>query len=141
MTQPLLPSKVRGVKRADDRRVLNGIFWRLRTGTPRADSPVVEEVGDRFGSLLPLSRLFLLRTTSRQHQKGERDRTPQGPAHRVFSHNTVLPSRQREYRAASSKRSHHTQRQGASARRSLPLTAACSSGEKFEPIISALSCV
>lgn len=30
--QPLLPSKVRGVKRVDDRRVLNGIFWRLRTG-------------------------------------------------------------------------------------------------------------
>ncbi len=30
--QPMLPTKVRGVKRADDRRVLNGIFWRLRTG-------------------------------------------------------------------------------------------------------------
>jgi transposase len=29
---PLLPNKVRGVKRVDDRRVLNGIFWRLRTG-------------------------------------------------------------------------------------------------------------
>ena len=34
--QPLLPTKVRGVKRVDDRRVLNGIFWRLRTAaTPR----------------------------------------------------------------------------------------------------------
>jgi transposase len=32
--QPLLPTKVRGVKRADDRKVLNGIFWRLRTGAP-----------------------------------------------------------------------------------------------------------
>ncbi len=30
--QPLLPNKPRGVKRVDDRRVLNGIFWRLRTG-------------------------------------------------------------------------------------------------------------
>ncbi len=30
--QPLLPNKPRGVARADDRRVLNGIFWRLRTG-------------------------------------------------------------------------------------------------------------
>lgn len=29
--QPLLPNKVRGVARVDDRRVLNGIFWRLRT--------------------------------------------------------------------------------------------------------------
>ena len=31
---------MRGVKRADDRRVLNGIFWRLRTGAPWADIPV-----------------------------------------------------------------------------------------------------
>ena len=38
--QPLLPTKVRGVKRVDDRRVLNGIFWRLRTGAPWADIPV-----------------------------------------------------------------------------------------------------
>ena len=30
--QPLLPNKPRGVPRVDDRRVLNGIFWRLRTG-------------------------------------------------------------------------------------------------------------
>ncbi len=29
--EPLLPTKVRGVK-VDDRRVLNGIFWQLRTG-------------------------------------------------------------------------------------------------------------
>ena len=27
--QPLLPNKPRGVPRVDDRRVLNGIFWRL----------------------------------------------------------------------------------------------------------------
>ena len=30
--QPLLPNKARGVPRVDDGRVLNGIFWRLRTG-------------------------------------------------------------------------------------------------------------
>lgn len=35
----MLPTKVRGVKRVDDRRVLNGIFWRLRTGAPWADIP------------------------------------------------------------------------------------------------------
>ena len=29
--EPLLPNKPRGVPRADDRRVLNGIYWRLRT--------------------------------------------------------------------------------------------------------------
>ncbi len=37
--QPLLPTKVRGVPRADDRKVLNGIFWRLRAGAPWADTP------------------------------------------------------------------------------------------------------
>lgn len=37
--QPLLPTKSRGVARVDDRRVLNGIFWRLRTGAPWADIP------------------------------------------------------------------------------------------------------
>ena len=37
--QPLLPTKVRGVKRRDDRQVLNGIFWRLRAGAPWADIP------------------------------------------------------------------------------------------------------
>ena len=36
---PLLPNKMRGVKRVDDRRVLNGIFWRLRSGAPWADIP------------------------------------------------------------------------------------------------------
>ena len=37
--EPLLPQDVRGVPRADDRKVLNGIFWRLRTGAPWADIP------------------------------------------------------------------------------------------------------
>src|SRR3977135_3623853 len=37
--QPLLPNKPRGVPRVDDRRVLNGIFWVLRSGSPWADLP------------------------------------------------------------------------------------------------------
>jgi hypothetical protein len=37
--QPQLPNKPRGVVRVDDGRVLNGIFWRLRTGAPWADIP------------------------------------------------------------------------------------------------------
>jgi transposase len=37
--EPLLPNKPRGVPRVDDRRVLNGIYWRLRTGSPWADIP------------------------------------------------------------------------------------------------------
>jgi transposase len=35
--QPILPSKPRGVPRVDDRRVLNGIFWVLRSGAPWHD--------------------------------------------------------------------------------------------------------
>jgi len=35
----VVAQKSRGVKRVDDRRVLNGIFWRLRTGAPWADIP------------------------------------------------------------------------------------------------------
>jgi transposase len=36
---PLLPNKPRGVPRVDDRRVLDGIFWTLRTGSPWRDLP------------------------------------------------------------------------------------------------------
>ena len=37
--EPILPQKSRGVPRVDDRRVLNGIFWVLRSGAPWADLP------------------------------------------------------------------------------------------------------
>ena len=40
---PLLPNKPRGVARVDDRRVINGIFYVLRTGSPWRDLP------ERFG--------------------------------------------------------------------------------------------
>jgi transposase len=35
--KPMLPNKVRGVRRVDDRRLLNGIFWVLRSGAPWRD--------------------------------------------------------------------------------------------------------
>ena len=35
----MLPNKPRGVARVDDRRVLNGIFWVLRSGAPWRDLP------------------------------------------------------------------------------------------------------
>jgi Putative transposase of IS4/5 family (DUF4096) len=41
--KPMLPNKPRGVPRVNDRRVLNGIFWVLRSGAPWRDLP------DRFG--------------------------------------------------------------------------------------------
>lgn len=37
--EPLLPNKPRAVPRVDDRRVLNGIYWRLGSGSPWADIP------------------------------------------------------------------------------------------------------
>src|SRR5947209_6046890 len=40
---PMLPNKPRGVRRVNDRRVLNGIFWVLGSGAPWRDLP------DSFG--------------------------------------------------------------------------------------------
>jgi transposase len=40
---PMLPNKPRGVPLVNDRRVLNGIFWVLRSGAPWRDLP------DHFG--------------------------------------------------------------------------------------------
>jgi transposase len=41
--KPFLPNKPRGVSRVNDRRVLNGIFWALRSGASWRDPP------DNFG--------------------------------------------------------------------------------------------
>lgn len=43
MIEPLLPNKPRGAPRVDDRRVLNGTFYVLRSGAPWRDLP------ERFG--------------------------------------------------------------------------------------------
>ncbi|MFE7480475.1 transposase [Streptomyces sp. NPDC057552] len=37
--RPLLPVSLRGRKRLDDRRVLNGIVWKFRTGWPGGMCP------------------------------------------------------------------------------------------------------
>ena len=37
--KPMLPNKPRGVPTVNDRRVLNGIFWVLRSGAPWRDLP------------------------------------------------------------------------------------------------------
>jgi transposase len=49
---PLLPNKPRGVPRVDDRRVLNGIYWRLRTGSPWSEIP------ERYGPATTCANRF-----------------------------------------------------------------------------------
>jgi transposase len=61
--QPLLPNKPRGIPRVDDRRVLNGIFWVLRSGARWADLP------ERYGPPTTIYNRF-----NRWRKKGVWDR-------------------------------------------------------------------
>jgi putative transposase len=61
--EPLLPNKSRGVPRVDDRRVLNGIFWRVRRGAPWAD------IFERYGPHTTCVNRF-----NRRRKAGVRDR-------------------------------------------------------------------
>jgi transposase len=55
MIKPMLPNKPRGVQRVNDRRVLNGIFWVLRSGAPWRDLPVLWPPHHLLQSLRPLA--------------------------------------------------------------------------------------
>ena len=46
--KPMLPNKPRDVPRVNDRRVLNGIFWVLRSGAPWRDSPAIFQQRVKF---------------------------------------------------------------------------------------------
>ena len=59
----LLPNKPRGVLRVDDRRVLNGILWVLRSGAPWRDLP------ERYGPYTTCYNRF-----NRWRKKGVWDR-------------------------------------------------------------------
>jgi transposase len=50
--EPLLPRNSRGVPRVDDRRVINGILWRFRTGSSWRDVP------ERYGPRTTLYNCF-----------------------------------------------------------------------------------
>ena len=64
---PLLPNKPRGVPRTDDRRVLNAIFYVLRTGSPWRDLP------ERFGSWRTLYSRFRRWQQAHADAAGARD--------------------------------------------------------------------
>ncbi len=49
---PLLPNNSRGIERVDDRRVINGILWRFRTGSSWRDVP------ERYGPRTTLYNWF-----------------------------------------------------------------------------------
>jgi len=53
LINPILPCKPRGVSRVDDRRVLNGIFWVLRSGAPWRDLP------ERYGPYITCYNRFV----------------------------------------------------------------------------------
>ena len=52
--KPFLPNKPRGVPRVNDRHVLNGIFWVLRSGAAWRDRPVAAERRPREHDLFRL---------------------------------------------------------------------------------------
>jgi transposase len=66
--KPILPNKPRGVPRVNDGRVLNGIFWVLRSGAPWRDPP------NNFGVHDLLQSFRSLATSWRLGQDYERTR-------------------------------------------------------------------
>src|ERR671922_2503339 len=52
LIEPLLPRPTRGRRRIDDRRILNGIVWKLRTGVAWRDVP------ERYGPWATLHTRF-----------------------------------------------------------------------------------
>jgi transposase len=64
--KPMLPNKPRGVPRVNDRRVLNGIFWVLRSGAPWRDLP------DNFGPYTTCYNRFVRAARGRLGQDHER---------------------------------------------------------------------
>jgi transposase len=61
--KPMLPNKPRGVARVNDRRVLNGIFWVLRSGAPWRDLP------DSFGPYQPSQSQHPLSSSCRHRSR------------------------------------------------------------------------
>ncbi len=63
--QALLPNKLRDVPRVEDRRVLDGIFWILRSGSPWRDLP--RTLRPLYHRLQPLQSLAESRRVGQAH--------------------------------------------------------------------------
>jgi transposase len=62
--KPMLPNKPRGVRRVNDRRVLNGIFWVLPSGAPWRDLPQNCGPESASWSMQPLRPRYRVRPTA-----------------------------------------------------------------------------
>jgi transposase len=105
---PLLPNKPRGVARADDRRVLNAIFYILRTGSPWRDLPerygpyttaynrynrwakagVWLRIFETLAAASPQSMQLIDSSVVRAHQHAAGGKRGSGSRHRPFSWRT-----------------------------------------------------
>jgi transposase len=65
--KPMLPNKPRGVPRVNDRRVLNVIFWVLRSGAPWRDLP--QEFRTIHHLLQSLRSLATCRCLDQDHER------------------------------------------------------------------------
>jgi transposase len=106
--RPLLPNKPRGVARVDDRRVINGIFYVLRTGSPWRDLPerygpyttvynrfnrwakdgVWVKVFEALAARSPGSMALIDSSIIRAHQHAAGGKRGRGSRHRSFSWRT-----------------------------------------------------
>jgi transposase len=80
--EPLLPNKSRGVPRVSDRRMLNGIFWVLRSGAPWRD--LLERYGPAhhlLQSLRAMAKGGCVESTDGRHHRRSRRRRPDDRQH------------------------------------------------------------
>jgi transposase len=108
LIKPMLPNKPRGVARVDDRRVLNGIFYVLRTGSPWRDLPerygpyttaynrfnrwakvgVWVRIFETLAAKSPKSMALIDSSIIRAHQHAAGGKRGRGSRHRPFSWRT-----------------------------------------------------
>ena len=87
--EPLLPNKPRGVPRVDDRRVLNGILWRIRSlAKTRGMGPAV---GVSFRRLQRRTGDDRFNLYARSPARCDREKDPIGAGRRRLRH-TDLPA-------------------------------------------------
>ena len=118
LIEPLLPNKPRGVARVDDRRVLNGIFYVLRTGSPWRDLPerygpyttvynrfnrwaragVWVRVFETLAAKSPHSMALIDSSIIRAHQHAAGGKRGRGSRHRPFSWRTEHQDQRRRRR-------------------------------------------